>query len=480
MLCGLGCQTQSDHQPCALSSDQEISYDLDQMLCVQVDMHPRAFSQLGNQFRFGRNANEQFSGVIGHISSSCTEPFPDPYTYFPADVRVDGFEVLNVGIRKKGFVGSTLGGSEERPSLKIKSNAFVDGQLIGDIEKITLNNNLTDPTRMRTCLTYYVFREAGYPASNCNLANVMVNGQSLGAYTHVEHVKDDFLMREFGNDDGSLYEITIVDFTDGHLADGIGRWEPKTAATSLDNTLLMGVAEALLVDDSELEEALAAVIDLDMFIRFWALETLLGHADGYTANSNNSFVYFDPERDDRAVFIPWGPDDAMQGNELTADTSPAGEEEEDFLAEDNYFVNGAISRRISRHPDLSQQYFDELEWLLESVWNEQDLLEVQSQFTAQIQQVEANTEVFQTETAALEEWILQRRSTIEQYIESGGVEGETGEISCYEDLEGMDEAGELVTTVSHSCASASSSARITCLLFCCVALLRRESNKEDI
>ena len=75
---------------------------------------------------------------------------------------------------------------------------------------------------------------------------------------------------------------------------------------------MLAVAAALASDDASLETELGQVLELEMFLDFWALETLLGHADGYAANSNNSYVYFDPDRDNRAVMIPWGPDDAMQ------------------------------------------------------------------------------------------------------------------------------------------------------------------------
>ena len=42
----------------------------------------------------------------------------------------------NVGVRKKGFVGSVLKGSDTRPSLKIKADKFEPGQLIGDVAGI--------------------------------------------------------------------------------------------------------------------------------------------------------------------------------------------------------------------------------------------------------------------------------------------------------------------------------------------------------
>ena len=94
-----------------------------------------------------------------------------------------------------------------------------------------------------------------------------------------------------------------------------------------------------------MEQELGSVLDIDSFIRFWALETITAHTDGYTSNSNNSFVYLDPERENKAVFIPWGPDDALSATDLTETT------EEMLLDEgDTYYVNSAISRRISQHP----------------------------------------------------------------------------------------------------------------------------------
>ena len=50
----------------------------------------------------------------------------------------DGVTLEDVGIRRKGFIGSLFSPS---PSLKIKTNKYVEDQLLGDTERITLNNN---------------------------------------------------------------------------------------------------------------------------------------------------------------------------------------------------------------------------------------------------------------------------------------------------------------------------------------------------
>ncbi len=474
LLLFFGCQSSSEYETCTLT-DSNLSFDIEELLCVQVDMHWRAFGQLSKQNRFGGDGSEQMQGAVGHIMTSCTEPFPDPFTYFPANIQVGSLSVSDVGIRKKGFVGSVLKRSEERPSLKIKADKYVEGQLVDGYEKVTLNNNLTDPTRIHTCLTYQIFRENGYPAPRCNLANVMMNGESLGAYTHLEEVKEAFLEREFGDDSGSLYEITIVDFSLEHLQTGLGRWEPKTEATSLNEGLLLGVAEALLSEDDDLERELGAVLDIDTFIRFWALETLTAHADGYTQASNNSFVYFDPNRENRAVFIPWGPDDALQGNDLS------DLEEEGFLEAEVYYINSAITRRLSQHPEFMTQYLTELERLLVEYWNEEELHDIIDQYVELVTAIEPSSQEYTEEIELFKNWINDRRSTVESYIASGGVEGEPGPIDCYysEDAFGMNDFGELIKAVGHSCAHTSKPNQnlwVLCLILAFVRFRKPSNN----
>ena len=452
-----GCEQSSPYNPCELSNRTEVHFEDSEMLCVQLELSDWAFYQLSRQFRFQGSSGDQFAGVIGHMLTSCDEPFPDPYTYFAADLWVGGLQANDIGVRKKGFIGSTIGNSIERPSLRVKTDKFIAGQALNESTIITLNNNNTDATRMRTCLTYYAFQQAGYPAPRCNLANVMVNGQSLGTYTHVEAVKEPFLLREFGNDHGSLYELTITDFSEAHLANGLGRWEADTETTSQSAELLLAVAAALASDDASLETELSQVLELEMFLDFWALETLLGHADGYAANSNNSYVYFDPDRDNRAVMIPWGPDDAMQENDLTLSQFISETEDPDAETELNFFVNGAISRRISQHPELYQRYLERLQHLLDQVWDEDSMLEKYEQLQQQVQAAETLTDDQNAATDALEKWIENRRSIIETFIANGGAEGLPGSVECFDEKLGegeeLGELAELVSTASYSCST---------------------------
>ena len=73
------------------------------------------------------------------------KPPPPPYSYVEASVTIDGVAFPNVGLRKKGFIGSQ---STSRPSLKIKLNHTDKKAGIEGLTTLTFNNNKQDNTQM--------------------------------------------------------------------------------------------------------------------------------------------------------------------------------------------------------------------------------------------------------------------------------------------------------------------------------------------
>ncbi len=427
--------------PCELGPlvGDDVSYDPLTMACVEIEMDPDEYVELSDEYRWGEDEDDQWPGVISSTAISCSEPYPGDYSYFSADIKVDGRESTNVGIRKKGFIGSVVGAGD-RPSLKVKTDEFVSGQNMGDTERITLNNNHQDASRMRTCLAYSVFEDAGYPTPRCNLANVSVNGVSMGTYTHVESVKKRFLRRAFGNDDGSLYEGVLADFTDGHLdglPNNLGRFESKTSDTDPKGYRLRALADALQAPDDELEASLEQVLDIDAFLLFWALETVIDHEDGYNSNTNNFYLYFDPDRGGRAVFIPWGVDGTFWGGEP-------------------YFATSELARRISRHPVLGPRLLAELQFVLDEVWDEDLLNERIDLFAGQVETAEKDLEGLDWSVDQMQDWIGGRRGLLEKYIANGGSKGtkEPGTCTGNRDPQDFLILGEIATVSSMGCSTA--------------------------
>ena len=281
-------------------------------------------------------------------------PFLSPFVYKPATVTVNGQTLANVGVRKKGFLGSL---DDTKPSLKIKFDKFTVGQELFGLERLTLNNDKSDPSHVRQCLAYGVFAAAGVPAPRCNVAHVTVNGQDLGVFTHLESIKKRFIARHFADKKGRLFEGTLSDFCDKWL----NTFEGKT--DDPDRSALLAMKTALEAPDDGLEAALAPLVDLAQFARFWAAEVLVQHGDGYAGNMNNFYLYEDPT-DGRLHFIPWGVDNTFStfSKGMSADAPKI------------LRAKGMLTRRLYLHPPTRAKYLAAMAELLADVWHEDALL----------------------------------------------------------------------------------------------------------
>lgn len=285
------------------------------------------------------------------------QPFPKPYTFFPATVTVDGITVEQVGVRKKGFLGSL---DDNKPSLKLKFDEYIPDQTVSGMQRLTLNNNRQDPAFIKQCIGYGVFRDAGIPAPRCNFAHVTVNGMNLGLFANVESMKKPFLRRHFADDEGVLYEGTLSDFRDGWL----GTFEQKTNKTMPSTTAIDELYQALRVSSSGLLDALAPHLDVDEFINFWATEVLIAHWDGYANNTNNFFFYDDPVTG-QVHFMPWGIDGIL----FDANPFPDGPAPPKVV-----YATGYLTRRLYNIAETRTRYITRLRELLDEVWDESALI----------------------------------------------------------------------------------------------------------
>ena len=318
----------------------------DRVLRISITIDDAHWDELRHQSRHGLD-------VLGE-SCNVTPP-ARPYTYFPADVSIDGGTTTHVGIRKKGFFGSL---SSDRPSLKLKFSEYVKGQLFSGMKRMTLNNNLGDPSQIRQCIGYDLFARAGVPAPRCNFATVEVNGVNLGVYTHVESIKKRFLARHFDDNDGNLYEGALTtDFRPGW----VNTFEQKTNRNTPDRSDIETLVPALQVDDSDLLETLEPLVNLPSFLAFWAMEVILMHADGYSRAMNNYYVYRDPNTE-KFTFIPWGADVILYPDQPR--------EWEPSVPPGVAWAEGVLSRRLYLHPDTQASYLSQIQQLLDTVWDE--------------------------------------------------------------------------------------------------------------
>jgi hypothetical protein len=276
------------------------------------------------------------------------------YTGFSADVTVDGTPFSGVEIKKKGFIGSL---SVLRPSLRLDFDPERVGVASG-MRRLTLNADVQDRSHARQCMAFDLFAAAGLPASRCSFAHVVVNGVDLGTYTNVEPVNEAMLRRFYGDDEGPLFEGTLADF----YAESWERIELESD-TAPDKPELRRLVSALEASDETLVSQLGEILDLAQFRDFWAMETLLGHWDGYAENANNYYLYFNPESE-RFELIPWGLDQSFVGQRPF---SP------DFY-DITVYAGARLTRRLYDLPEQRQLFRERLGELEAQLWDEAALL----------------------------------------------------------------------------------------------------------
>ena len=367
---------------------------MDRVLEVSIEIAEEDWNTLRHQTR-------TFDDLMAEIEEfGLSRPFADIYTWFSATVTIDGKTHTEVGVRKKGFLGSQ---SDTKPSLKLRYDKYVDGQSLGGVmERMTLNNSIQDASMVNTCLSYQVFAAAGLPSPRCNFATVTVNGKDLGLYIHLEEIKKPFLARHFDSADGNLYEGTVSDFTPEYR----GTFEKKTNEDEEDWSDIDAVMAALQDPSDAGLEALGEIVDLDRFLSFWATEVLVGHWDGYAGDRNNYHFYREPEG--KFVFIPWGADDTFH---LKDDPNPF-----DNISNPppSVLALTSIPNRLYNDPDWRTKYAARLKELLNSAWYEEGLLASVDEIAAIVQAnaLPEKLEDAAADTERVRKFILKRKGEI--------------------------------------------------------------------
>jgi spore coat protein CotH len=361
-------------------------FDPGHLLQVEVTMDPDDWQALRISHR---ETGENFAQIV-----------EKPYEYYPATVSIDGENVGTVGIRKKGFFGSAV---STRPSLKLKMDYLEDDKMFAGQDRLTFNNNNQDPTRAQSFIVYQFMNEAGVNSPRSNLAHIVVNGEDLGVYTHVESVRKPFIKRLFGKSKGDLWEGYAGDFTESEYGRIVHKWGKDEAGESLQK-----LYDLLRSPDPIPVASIEELLDLDAFITLWASEVLIGHWDGYAGNRNNFYI-FRPKESGLAYFTPWGPDSAF------SDPGP-------FISvpvPKSFKARGYLCERLWELPEVRERYRKEMQRLLDDVWNEKKML-------AQLQQVRDMIKPYSTVTDAdfekaalpIREFIDSRRGEVQAELDA--------------------------------------------------------------
>ncbi len=267
----------------------------------------------------------------------------NPRRYVRATLREGTTVYADVAIRLKGGPGS-FRQVDDRPSFTLNFDKFKEGQKFHGLKKIHLNSSVQDGSYLSEKICRELFDAAGVPTPQAGHAIVDFGGERH-LYVLVEGVNKQFLKRYFQDPTGNVY--------DGHSGLDVSTRMPTNSGDDPhDHSGLRALAAAVRQSDSrERLATLERALDLDRFLSFVAMETLVWHWDGYTMNRNNFRIFHDRGKG-RMVFLPHGLDQVLR--DVHGAVFPDAE--------------GMVARCVLEMPETRQRYRERVTQLLTNVF----------------------------------------------------------------------------------------------------------------
>jgi CotH kinase protein/Secretion system C-terminal sorting domain len=214
--------------------------------------------------------------------------------------------MLNVGFRLRGNTSR----ASAKKSFKLKFNAYTKGIKYQGVKELNLNGQHNDPTMVREKLFYDLWNDFGMPPRRTSFSKVYINNRYFGLYTSLEEMDDEWLKKAFGkdNDTGNLYKCTYpADLK--YISDNQTSYKNLVANTASAGRVYDLKTNELADDYSDLvtlikkgnqsttatiQTELSKILDVNLFLKAYALEVMTGHWDDYGYNKNNYFLYHNP------------------------------------------------------------------------------------------------------------------------------------------------------------------------------------------
>lgn len=213
----------------------------------------------------------------------------------------------NVGFRLRGNTSR----SSAKKSFKIKFNAYTSGIKYQGVKELNLNGQHNDPTMVREKLFYDVWNDFGMPPRRTSFSKLYINNYYYGLYTSLEEMDDEWLKKAFGkgNDTGNLYKCTypadLKYINDDQTTYKNLRANTATTGRVYDlktNELADNYSDLVTLikkgnqsTTANIQTELSQILDINLFLKAYALEVMVGHWDDYGYNKNNFFLYHNPK-----------------------------------------------------------------------------------------------------------------------------------------------------------------------------------------
>ncbi|MFD1293062.1 CotH kinase family protein [Lutibacter holmesii] len=267
-------------------------------------------------------------GTFGRGSGGSSSFSDEDPVFVPGSVFYNGTEWYKVGLRFKG--NSSLQTAWQSGILKLAFKMDFDeyeddypqikNQRFYGFKKFSLKNNYDDNSLLREKVTADIFRDAGLAVSNTAFYTLYVdhgNGpEYFGLYTLVEEVDNTVIKTQFSSDDGNLYKPEDYGSSFAYGTFNEDGFEKKTNEDDSDWSDIQSVFTALHAttrtsDPATWRAGLEAVFDVETFLNYLAVNTVVQNWDTYGRMEHNYYLYNNPDNG-LLTWIPWDNNEALQ------------------------------------------------------------------------------------------------------------------------------------------------------------------------
>ena len=280
---------------------------------------------MGGRMAEGAQPPAAMGGMFAGMQSSTENPM-----WVMADLEFNGQTWTNIGIRFKG--NSSLRGAWNNGVYKLPFRFNFDyfeddypeihNQRFFGFKKLSFTNNWNDASFLREKVAADVFREAGIAAAHTAFYAVYIDyGDGpvyFGLYTAVEVVDDTVIETQFDDSSGNLYKPEGTGATFAANTFNEESFRKQTNEKAADYSDILALFDALhadsrLTDPAAWRRGLEAVFDVDGFMHWLAVNSVIQNWDTYGAMAQNYYLYNDPSTG-LLTWIPWDLDLSMSSS----------------------------------------------------------------------------------------------------------------------------------------------------------------------
>ncbi|MGI9467962.1 MAG: CotH kinase family protein [Rubripirellula sp.] len=399
----------------------------------------RAFGEIisdaseGKEFRGG---DENRPGLGGYLGLN--------HQYGKADLVIDGEPISNVGVRYKGNGSFLSGRALGKYSFKIDFNEYQDDLNFNGLKKVNLQNCASDPSMLREAVSYQLFREVGVSCPLTGWASVAIDidgrVKQSGLYLVVEQVDQQFLQRAFGESDGLLVKpsaFTAFPYLGETWDTYESFYNPKTNSSPEQQQRIIEFARLIHRSDrKEFEARIGEYLDIDNFLSFLAVNTILSNLDSFLGGSQNYYAYLSPETN-KVLLIPWDLDHSFGSLDIIG--TPESRLQHSVKQPQIGFGKNRLIERMLEMPEMRKAYLTRVEQLLDSVFEEKKWIDQLDATAAVAKPALDDEEKLRMDVAitggdsdgkgySLKHFVRERRVSIRDQLE-GRSEGQTNDFN---------------------------------------------------